>query len=155
MLEPRRTSRIKRLVLWGILVTSPTVAIAQMGTMGRSLGGYGAATIGSVYRSRSGPMIPYGGGLGGFVPYQDLESRAPDVEMSPRQIRETPIGGAGRMGTPIGGASRTMRGRRMYIPLNLGGGMDGSLGTSGRVGNSQSPGFGYPFRRPPSLVGGG
>lgn len=136
----------------------PGDARAQAAGMGRSLGGYGEAAISRYYRSGQGPLIPYGGGQGGFVPYRGLEAREPAVAaMIPRRLEPTPIGGAGTMGTPIGGAS-LMRGAFSYRPLTSRGlpGI-GSGGRSGMVGGGRrtGPGFGYPFRQPPRLSGPG
>ena len=124
-----------------------------MPVMRRPLGGYGGATIGSYYGSRNGPLLPYAGGQGGFIPYQGLEAPPPAVvTMMPREIPQTSIGGVGPGGTPIGGASR-MQGPNIYQPLNY----RGRFGTGGvlRSPRRYGPGFGSPFRRPPSLVGGG
>ncbi|RUL83567.1 hypothetical protein [Tautonia sociabilis] len=140
------------------LAQRPAEARAQAAGMGRSLGGYGEATIERYYRSGQGPLIPYGGGQGGFIPYRGLEAREPAAAaMIPRRIEQTPIGGAGAMGTPIGGAS-LMRGTFTYRPLTSRGltGMGPAVGpgmTGG--GRRMGLGFGYPFRQPPSLSGRG
>jgi hypothetical protein len=133
------------------LLGAATPAGAQMSGMGRSLGGYGESTIGSYYRSRGGPLLPYGGGLGGFVPYEGIEPRPAAVVMMPRPIPTTPIGGVGRMGIPIGGASR-MQGPDIYRPFNYRGrfGMGGAAPMPQRYG----PGLGSPYRQPASLIGG-
>lgn len=120
----------------------------------RSLGGYGASTIGSYYRSMGGPLIPYGGGQGGFVPYEGLQRRpsAPEV-LAPRELPATPVGGVSMPTTPIGGASRVTGPGLFYQPLRY----RGRFGTGGRAirARDYGPGFGSPFRVPPSLSRGG
>jgi hypothetical protein len=142
------------LVLGGLawaLETAP--AHGQTGDIRRSLGGYGAASIASYYGSRSGPLVPYAGGHGGFIPYEGLEAqRSAASILIPRVIPPTPIGGAGMGGTPIGGFSRR-QGPRIHQPLNFRGrfGTGGSSGLPRRYG----PGFGYPFRQPTRFSSGG
>ena len=114
----------------------------------RSLGGYGEAALPMAYGQRGGPLIPYAGGQGGFIPYADLEAPLAAAAMAaPRPIASTPIGGAGMRRTPIGGASRMM-GPRIYVPRG-GFGPTGPCTGAGPVGRgAMSPGLGYPFRRP-------
>lgn len=129
------------------MVVEAAPAKAQTPGMRRPLGGYGAATIGSYYGNRGGPLIPYAGGQGGFIPYEGIEPRRPAAAaMTPREIPTTPIGGVGRMGTPIGGVSR-MSGPDLYRPFNARGrsGLGSRLPSARRYG----PGFGSPFRQPP------
>jgi hypothetical protein len=124
-------------------------AQAQM----RSLGGYGASSIGSYYGRGNGPLIPYAGGQGGFIPYEGLQRRAPaDVVMRLRQVPQTSIGGASMSATPIGGAS-LRKGPGIYQPFKY----RGRFGTGGGSNRPRKygPGFMSPFRRPPSLAGGG
>ena len=136
----------------GMLLVKGGVARGQMGGMKRPLGGYGAATVGSYYRSTGGPLIPYAGGQGGFIPYEGISSgRSEAVLMAPREIPRTSIGGAGMGGTPIGGASR-MQGADLYRPLNYRGRF--GQGGASRLNRNSGPGFGSPFRNPPSLTRG-
>ncbi len=117
--------------------------------MRRPLGGYGAATIGSYYTNRGGPLIPYGGGQGGFIPYVGLEGRQPAmVTLMPRPIMTTPIGGVGMARTPIGGASRMM-GPDLYRPFNYRGRFGGCRRSMQPT--PYGPGLGSPFRRPPGF----
>lgn len=132
------------------------VCHAQMGMPGRSLGGYGAATIDRYYQDRQGAWIPYNGGFGGFVPYQYLEPRSALGTMPSPRVEPTTIGGTGAIATPIGGASRRMNQGRLYAPLNLGEARNRGMSPRGGPRNQmRSLGFGSPFRTPPSLVGGG
>lgn len=137
-----------------VLVIGPGSARGQVGVMRRSLGGYGSAALPSAYGQRGGPLIPYAGGQGGFIPYQSLEPprAAAAMAMQPQRIAVTPIGGTGMMGPPIGGASR-MTGPRIYVPF---GARRGLVPLSRPVGRgAMAPGLGYPFRRPPMPTGGG
>ncbi len=137
------------LLIAGLSLTGIGSAHGQMKGRGRSLGGYGGATIGSYYRNSQGVLLPYGGAFGGYIPYQSLEPRTASATLQPREIMETPIGGTGMMrGTPIGGSS-LRRGTFLYVPLRSRGGMMGQGGRRSRT----LPGFGYPFRRPPLLSG--
>lgn len=151
-MSARRRTWTAVLTLCGLaLMVEPLPARAQMAGMRRSLGGYGAATIGSYYRNQGGPLIPYAGGQGGFIPYEGIEARQPAEMLTPRQISETPIGGVKPRATPIGGASR-MQGPNIYQPLNIPGGF--GLGSPAPATRRYGPGFGSPFRQPPRLGGG-
>lgn len=136
-------------ILSGALLASLAgPARGQMFGMKRSLGGYGEAGLPMAYGQQRGPLIPYAGGQGGFIPYGDLEAPLAGAAMAaPRPIAATPIGGAGSRGTPIGGVSRMM-GPRIYAPRG-GMGLTGPARGAGPVGRgAMSPGLGYPFRRP-------
>ncbi len=160
---------------WTALLVSGTLwlavlpAQAQMPMSGgsRSLGGYGSATISSYYGGGGGGYMPYAGGGQGFVPYRSGSSGGLGIDPLPRRIPETTIGGTTMMAaTPIGGASLSggmgsgsmgLRGGS-YFPF----GYEGGVGMSGgmlarpmsRTDRTRSgPGFGYPFRMPPSLAG--
>ncbi len=166
------------LVLLLVLVASAGLderpAHAQMGGMSRSsrsLGGYGASTIGSYYRnSGGGTYLPYNGRASGYVPYQSGGGMT--AQPVSRSLISTSIGGASMAATPIGGASLStaggMRGSSMgstwsevgrgLIPYGyeagLGRGMGGSMTRSGSKPNATpGPGFGNPFRMPTDLGG--
>lgn len=133
-----------------LLVVALAATVRAQGrrmTMGRSLGGYGEATIGSYYQSRGGPLIPYGGSFGGFIPYRGIEAPPPAVSaMMPRRPIETPIGGTSiRMGR-VGIGERAMQ--RGYAPLGVGRPLIRRSPLPAPA--SASLGFGSPFRRPPS-----
>jgi hypothetical protein len=141
---------------------------------GRSLGGYGASTIGSYYSGGGGGYIPYNGQASGFVPYRGngvgggmssppIARRPPQTPIGGVMMAETPIGGAslsGGMGR--GGAMGTRPEGRALIPI----GYEGGIGMGGRMTGTPmtrqegmrrptGPGLGYPFRMPPGLAGGG
>ena len=139
----------------------------------RSLGGYGAATISSYYGSESGGYLPYNGSAGGVVPYSGGNGGGPGVQTIPRRLSSTPIGGSMMAQTPIGGASlaggmgSSLRGGmgmaattgfRGLFPAGYetGVGMN-RMGMTSRGGMRRpaiGPGFGSPFRMPPSLNAG-
>jgi hypothetical protein len=176
---------IRAILLGGIalgitLVVDTPSARAQMGMpgAGRPLGGYGAGTISSYYGGTSTTYVPYNGGASGFIPYNRGFGDQMSTRPALRRIPETPIGGVMTAETPIGGASlagamgAAPRGGmgtgsqtrpRTYMPFGFGGGMGMGAGTvsmpTSRAGGMQrpasGPGFGYPFRMPPSLSGAG
>jgi hypothetical protein len=162
------------------LVSDTSSARAQMGMSGagRSLGGYGAGTITSYYGGTSTTYVPYNGDASGFIPYNRGFGDEMSTRPALRRIPETPIGGVMTAETPIGGASLTggmgaaPRGGmgmgsqsrpRTYMPFGVGGGMGMGAGmvsiptsrASGMLRGPSGPGFGYPFRMPPSLTGAG
>jgi hypothetical protein len=157
----------RRAILAGILLVGTIVAIgaaparAQMGMAGtgRSLGGYGAATIGQYYSSGMTTYVPYSGGAGGYVPYQGGYAGGFGIPWVSRRLPQTPIGGMSMSMTPVGGASRP--GGRMFQPFGFQGtiGLESSMvGTpmtkqAGMRRTPSGPGFGYPFRMPVDLSG--
>ena len=169
------------LVVLGLLAFSAAPAQAQMSMSGggRSLGGYGASTIGSYYGGGGGGYIPYMGNGSGFVPYRSGQGGGMGVQPTRRQLPQTSIGGATMANTPIGGASLSSMGERarggpdagrgmsmtsgsprgLGIPFGYEGGigMGGmgmtSLGQRGTMRPGPGPGFGYPFRMPAPLPG--
>ncbi|HWE39157.1 MAG TPA: hypothetical protein VG406_21590 [Isosphaeraceae bacterium] len=129
-------------------------ARGQLGMSGgrRSLGGYGAATIGSYYSTTSGGFAPYNGRAGGFVPF-----RGDSLGVQPSRRPTTPIGGASAVGmaTSPATAGVTMDRRPpMFRPLY--GPMSDPLSMGmGRMARSPlGPGLGYPFTMPPVPSGG-
>lgn|GEM_PF-5833175 len=171
-------SILTRLLAWTLLplcglVFLPRTAQAQMGmgSAGRSLGGYGASTIGSYYSSGTAGYLPYNGNGSGFVtsrPGIGLTSSPAPVS---RRLGESSIGGTLMPSTPIGGTSlsagmgtRSASGMnasslpRTFIPFGYEGGIGMGSGMnatpSGMAKRKLSgPGFGYPFRMPASLNG--
>ena len=152
---------------------SPLRGQMAMPGAGRSLGGYGAATISSYYVGSGGGYLPYTGGGSGFVPYRGGPGAGMGVVPIPRQVPTTPIGGMMMGGTPIGGASLSgamgsdlrggmgMGGRSRppaLVPFGYEGGLGGMSGMSATPpsGMRRVPsglGFGSPFRMPPNLSG--
>lgn len=162
----------------GLLLGAVLVAMgipsarAQMGMSGggRSLGGYGAATIGQYYSSGMGSYMPYNGNASGFVPYRGGYAGGLGVQPIPRRLPQTPIGGVAMPTTPIGGASLSGgmgagtrggmgagAGRRAFLPFGYEGGIGMGMGAIGAPMTKQAgmrrassgPGFGYPFQMPP------
>ena len=159
----RRMTRVVLLAILGIGAIRTASAQMAMSGGGRSLGGYGAATISSYY-GNGGGYVPYNGRAGAIIP-TGMSAATP-----PRTIPNVAIGGASMVAaTPIGGISaaagmgmgmgmgRGMEARsgpRSYAPLlpGAGMGMGGGMGSrpgSVAIGRGPSgPGFGYPFRMP-------
>lgn len=141
-------------------------ALAQsMTSGGRSLGGYGASmSADNPAMGMSGPVIPYGGNFGGFMPYRmggggdlsfrtrgasTLGSNRVSFSLSPMSAMGSMTGG---MGSGLGGGSRPFATAGSQGSLGLGAGMS----TGGRMATMPGtgvmpPSFGYPFRQPPSL----
>ncbi len=175
-MSERRRRAPGGLILMGVFLAigTPTVQ-AQMGIggAGRSLGGYGGATIGQYYGGGTTTYMPYNGGAGGWVPYHGGSAGGFSIGRVSRRLPQTPIGGASMPMTPIGGASRpggmaagarggmgTGASGRVYQPFGYEGGIGvegGMVGTPmTRQGGQRSPlgpGFRYPFATPPSLSG--
>ena len=139
----RASTPIVPVALLAVLGLFPSVALGQMGMgSGRSLGGYGSATIGPYYAGSG--QIPAGGRIG--------------VIPSSGRMASTPIGGASAM--TFRASSGAMTGARRP----LGGGMGPGMGLGGSVGmpmtraggmrrGSPGPGLGWPFTVPPDLSG--
>jgi hypothetical protein len=123
-----------------------------------SLGGYGGAMTDMASASgagMSGPIVPYAGRFGGFMPYR--------------------MGTGGSLSFPPRGAAAMGSSRTSFSLSPMSGGMGQSLGIGSRdtlaPGGGMGPGgglqpmsgprsmgvmpprFGYPFRQPPSLLG--
>jgi hypothetical protein len=163
------------LVVLGLLAFTAGPARAQMAMSGggRSLGGYGASTVGSYYSGGGGGYIPYMGNGSGFVPYRSGQGGGMGVQPVRRQLPQTSIGGQLMAETPIGGASLSSMGgsprggmavgsrpaRGLGIPFGYEGGigMGGtgmtSPGQRGGMRPRPGPGFGYPFRVSAPLPG--
>ncbi|WP_422929780.1 hypothetical protein [Singulisphaera sp. PoT] len=166
------------LMIFGLAVafaSSPSRSHAQMGMSGggRSLGGYGASTIGSYYSTGSGASLPYNGNGLGFVGSRPGSGLGGSTSPISRRLPESNIGGSLMSSTPIGGGSfssgmgsasrsgsamSTNSAPRSFVPFGYEGGLGmGMGGGSSRMGTAQrgmpGPGFGYPFRMPPSLGG--
>src|SRR4051794_18777878 len=92
--------------------TTPLRAQMSMSGGGRSLGGYGASTIGSYYGGGGSGYIPYMGNGSGFVPYRSGQGGGMGVQPTRRQLPQTSIGGQAMDETPIGGSSLSPMGGR-------------------------------------------
>jgi hypothetical protein len=168
------------LLVAGLTAIGSTPARAQMGMSGagRSLGGYGAATIGRYYTSGMGSYMPYNGNASGFIPYRGGYAGGLGLQRIPRRLPQTPIGGTSMPMTSIGGASLpggmaagtrdgmgmgAVAGRRTFAPFGYEGGIGmgmsgGMIGTpmtkqAGMRRTPSGPGFGYPFQMPADRPG--
>ncbi|MFI5456078.1 MAG: hypothetical protein ACHRXM_11575 [Isosphaerales bacterium] len=167
MRQARRAILEGLLLIGGITLIGAPAAQAQMGTpgAGRSLGGYGEATIGRYYSSGMTSYMPYNGSAGGFIPYRGGYAGGFGFEPISRRVPQTPIGGISMPMTPIGGASLSGgmgagAGRGVFAPFGYEGGIGlgaGMIGTpmtkQGGRRSPLGPGFGYPFRTPSNLAG--
>src|SRR5271165_2183531 len=160
--------RIGALLSVGLLLcASSSRAQMSMTGRGRSLGGYGAATISSYYGGGGGGYVPYNGRASGFVAYSGDFGGGIGSRPIPRRLPQTPIGGVMMAETPIGGATLSgmgsrSSGARTFLPFGYEGGIGTNgtmsamapIGAGGRRQSPAGPGFGYPFRMPPSLLSG-
>ena len=129
MPSSRHTTFMGFLIVLMIGSIGPPTVRAQ--GAGRSLGGYGAATIGRYYGSGQGSYLPYNGNASGFVPYQGGYAGGLGVQPIPRRLPRTPVGGTSMPLTPIGGASlyggMAGGGRPAFLPF----GYEGGIGMPG------------------------
>jgi len=144
-------------------ISTPSVEAQSMSAPG-SLGGYGAASSGSFAgMGSSGPIIPYAGNFGGFMPYRmgggaslSLSTRGTSVMGSARSsFSLSPMSGgmswrsAGMIGQGLGTGTRS---------FGSGGGIGSMEGMRPRTAGGGNisvmpPSFDYPFYQPPSLLG--
>jgi hypothetical protein len=139
-----------------------SAAVAQTASTGegRSLGGYGGSmTDTGSGMGMSGPVIPYAGKFGGFMPYRmggggglSFQTRGTSPIGSGRtSFSLSPTsGGMSSMSGGLGAGARTFSSFGTQGAMGLGGGMNPMPGT-GSMG-VMPPSFGYPFRQPPSLL---
>ncbi len=162
----RRAARAALIILVGV-ATSIVASTAQAQTAlteGRSLGGYGGSMT-DTGSGMGGPVIPYAGKFGGFMPYRmsgsgslSYQSRGTSPMGSGRtSFSLSPMsGGMSSMPSGFGAGSRTLSPFGAQGAMGLGGGsrMGGGMNqTSGTRGMGvMPPSFGYPFRQPPSLL---
>lgn len=161
-----RTARAALIVVGvaATIVSSKVEAQTPLTGEGRSLGGYGGSMT-DAGAGVGGPVIPYAGKFGGFMPYRmggsgtlSFQSRGNSPMGSGRtSFSLSPMsGGMSSMSGGFGSGSRTLSpiGAQGAMGLGggsgLGGGMNQMSGTRGT--GVMPPSFGYPFRQPPSLV---
>ena len=144
------------------MVAGPPSACAQGLSTARSLGGYGATTSNSM-AGMGGPIIPYAGNFGGFMPYRmgggslSFSSRGTSSMGSARtSFTLTPMTGgmtsmSGAMGQGLGARPRTSSSFGSQGGIGLGGGMRQEMPGAGRM-SVMPPSFAYPFYQPPSLL---
>jgi hypothetical protein len=154
------------LPLWGGLIIGMPSANAQSLGSRQFLGGYGATASSSMARMGvGGPIIPYTGNFGGFMPYRmgggsslsfqsrgtsAMESTLTSFSLSPMTGGMTPKSGG--MGQGLGARTRAFSSFGSQSGMGLGGGTRQVMPGSGSM-NVMPPNFGYPFYQPPSLVG--
>jgi hypothetical protein len=132
------------------------------GLAGGSLGGYGGSMSSlDTGMGMAGPVIPYAGKFGGFMPYRmggsgtlSFQSRGTTALGSTRTTFSlSPMsGGMTSMGGTIS-QGLGLRGTSFF-------GSPGAMGTTGGMGQMPAgggmgvmpPSFAYPFRQPPSLL---
>jgi hypothetical protein len=148
------------LLICGSMAIGATPAHAQ-----GSLGGYGAVPGNSMAgMGAGGPIIPYAGNFGGFMPYRmggssslSFSSRGTSVMGSARtSFSLSPMTGgmtsmSGGMGQGFGARTRAFSSFGSQTGMGMGGGprqvMPGAGGMS-----VMPPNFGYPFYQPPTLL---
>jgi hypothetical protein len=151
------------LVGWGLVIEIPAARAQGPGPSG-SLGGYGGSmTDTGSGMGMGGPVIPYAGKFGGFMPYRmggggrlsfqsrgasPLGSNRASFSLSPMSDGMSSM--SGEMGQGLGTSSRTSSSIGTQGAMGLGGGMRPMSGARGA--GVMPPSFGYPFRQPPSLL---
>ncbi len=159
-----------------ILVGALTIAIFQAVGISRasaqglgsggSLGGYGGSMSSSASgMGMSGPVIPYAGKFGGFMPSRmgggtlSFQSRSTSAMGSSRTSfsLSSMSGGMSSMSGGMGGGVRSLStfGRQGGMGLDGGMGLGGGMGRPMSGGSGMGvmpPSFGYPFYQPPSLL---
>jgi hypothetical protein len=119
-----------------------------------------------------GPVLPYAGRFGGFMPYRMGGGSGSSLSFQPRgdsgmitnrtSFRLSSMSGSmsftggmssmsSGMGSALGSGSGALSGFGSSGGMGLGGGMSSMPG--GRGLGVMPPSFGYPFRQPPSLLG--
>jgi hypothetical protein len=161
----------RRACLTGVLLTGGALAIgtppASAQSLGSrsSLGGYGTTASSSMASmGAGGPIIPYAGNFGGFMPYRmgggsslSFSSRGTSATGSTRTsfILSPMTGGmtsmSGGMGQRFGSRPASFSSFGSQSGMGLGGGMRREMLGTGSMG-VMPPSFGYPFYQPPSLL---
>lgn len=147
----------------GVALAFCTSSASAQGVGGSAtLGGYGASMRFGV-GSMGGPIVPYAGKFGGFMPSRmgggggDLSfQRRPPSTMSPIRPSFSLSTMSEGMTATSGGMGRGPGSSGMSATPGLGGGMRLGGGTSPAMPGGMGvmpPRIGYPFRQPPSLVG--
>jgi hypothetical protein len=129
------------------------------GAQGPGLGGYGASSSMAAGMGASGPIIPYGGSLSGFMPYR-MAGGGTGLTFSSRNslpigsgrsaFRLTSMNRSMSMSSAAIGGSLVRRQRGSLFSPMLGGGMSRSMDIGSE--SVMPPNFGYPFYQPPSLL---
>jgi hypothetical protein len=142
-----------------------TPAARAQGLARGSLGGYGGemSSLDSGM-GMSGPVIPYAGKFGGFMPYRMGGSGSGTLSFQSRGIGAmgsvrssfslSPMSGMSSMGGGMSQGSGVRASSFFGSPGAMGsaGGVGRMPGGSGSSMGVMPPSFGYPFRQPPSLL---
>jgi hypothetical protein len=147
------------LMFAGACAFAPIPVLAQ----GPGLSGYGASSsMATAGTGASGPIIPYGGSMSGFMPSR-MGGGGTGLSFS---ARNSSMIGAARspfrlstisreMSMSSGGLGRYVGDRagigKSLSSSGIGGGMNRAMDT--RSESVMPPNFGYPFYQPPSLLG--
>ena len=153
------------ILIGGCLTNGKPSAKAQSVGPRSSLGGYGATASSSMTSMGvGGPIIPYAGNFGGFMPYRmgggsnlSFQSRGESAMASTRaSFSLSPLNGgmtsmSAGMGQGFGARTRAFSSFGSQGGIGLGGGTRQAMpGASGM--SVMPPNFGYPFYQPPSLL---
>ncbi|WP_165232507.1 hypothetical protein [Aquisphaera insulae] len=152
---------LRWLALAALLATAPAARGQELGRRGFDFSGFGAYLGGT-----SPTYVPFGGLMGGFVPYTPGPSGGLGVAAPMREpSARVPGAGMGAMGSNSGARLGMPSGALTPLaPIGTGsgrtGGMSGMSGLAPRAGTARPMGGmnrppvgGYPFRQPPSLLG--
>jgi hypothetical protein len=136
-------------------------ALAQRAGAGMSLGGYGASSTAVLAaRGSGGPMIPYAGTFGGFMPYRMGGAGSSSLSFSGRTGSEMPSSRTSVRLAPLSDGMGTGMAPRAGMSDRLA--SQGSTGMKRMPTSSRDfmkgtdtrtvmpPDFGYPFYQPPS-----
>jgi hypothetical protein len=148
----------------GLTIGMPSARAQSLGSR-TSLGGYGATASGSMAGvGAGGPIIPYAGNFGGFMPYRmggggslsfqsrgasAMESTRTPFSLSPLTGGMTSMSGGMRQG--VGARTRPFSSIGSQSGMGLGGGTRQVMPSAGGM-SVMPPNFGYPFYQPPSLL---
>jgi hypothetical protein len=144
-------------------ISIPSAWAQSLGSFS-SLGGYGATPGNSMASLGGGPIIPYAGNLGGFMPYRmgggsslSFQSRGASAMASTRtSFSLSPMTGgmssmSGSMDQGFGARTRAFGSLSSKTGLRPGGDTRQVMPGAGGM-SVMPPNFGYPFYQPPSLL---
>jgi hypothetical protein len=154
---------VRRRAFWACLLMiagSCSFGSVSVSAQGPALGGYGGLTsMAPDGMGASGLVIPYGGGLSGFMPYRmvrggtglSFSARNSSTIGSDRSsFRLSSMSRGMSMSSASFGESLFRRRSGSLFSRAMVGGMTGTMGTGSQ--GVMPPNFGYPFYQPPSLL---